>query len=193
MIFKVCGINAAGMPTDVRDLGGGDWGMSMVCKQFINQVIGKSPIEKLLTGPVDLYDFMRDFSIKMLSVKPLTDENANIHMRVPYVLFEDSHKTGSLTKQGLQSDIRVIGDKIRFSHKKMLEFHNESLETIGNHLGKIFSMSAYKEISTVIMVGKYAESLILQDCIARRFSSKKLIVPKNARNALLEGAIHFGS
>ena len=73
----------------------------------------------------------------------------------------------------------------------MLEFYEESLATIGNHLDKIFSMPSHTDISTVIIVGEYAESQILQDFITKRFSSKKLIVLESAREAFLKGAVQF--
>lgn len=191
MEFEVFSEDAAGMLTGISDLGGGNWGSNMVYNQFITflyKVFGKSAIDGL--NKSNSYDLLEQFTIKMRFVRPVVDEHERINMMIPADLWARRH-----TEQALLSDIQFCGGKIRFTHKNMLEFHRESLQTIGNHLAKIFSMPAHKDISTVIMLGEYAKSRILQDYIARRFSSKKMIVPifsEHLHQALLKGAIHYG-
>ena len=194
MEFNVFRVDAAGMLTGICDLGGGNWGSTMVYNQFIAflyKVFGKSAVDGLEKS--ESYDLKREFTYKALSVRPLSDKVALLNMKIPNGLswIRDVDRDRQRTEQGLQNDIYFIADKMRFTHKKMLEFHEESLATIGNHLDKIFSTPSHTGISTVIMVGEYAESQILQDFITKRFSSKKLIVSNCAREAFLKGAVQF--
>ena len=49
-----------------------------------------------------------------------------------------------------------------------------------------------KDVSNIVLVGGYAESKLLQDCIKSKFSSKTVIIPNQPGLAVLKGAVIFG-
>lgn len=63
---------------------------------------------------------------------------------------------------------------------------------IVDHLKELFMHPAVKDVSSILLVGGFAESLMLQTAIREAFINKKVIIPKEAGLAVLKGAVICG-
>lgn len=59
-------------------------------------------------------------------------------------------------------------------------FFAESITKITDHLSKLIQQNDGKDISTIILVGGYAESPMLIEKIKSKFSHMRLIIPTEA-------------
>ena len=80
---------------------------------------------------------------------------------------------------------------MRISQKKMLDCHMESLDQTVSHLSARLSRTSFEDssISSIILVGEYAECGFLQEYLAKRFPTQPIIVPKMPSEAVPKGAI----
>jgi hypothetical protein len=88
--------------------------------------------------------------------------------------------------------VTFTGDKIRLASKDAEGFFVESVKNISDHLSKLFRQKPGKEITTIILVGGYAESPVLINAIQSKFPKMRVIVPQEAAWSVLRGAVIFG-
>ena len=97
-----------------------------------------------------------------------------------------------MMKQNLKDQITFTGDKLRVQSEQVKKLFGETCQRIVSHLGEIFAESAVRNTDTILMVGGFSESKMLQDAIKQAFPGKKIIIPEEAGLAVLKGAVIFG-
>ena len=97
-----------------------------------------------------------------------------------------------MMKQNLKDKITFTGDKLRVQSEQVKKLFGETCQRIVSHLGEIFAESAVRNTDTILMVGGFSESKMLQDAIKQAFPGKKIIIPEEAGLAVLKGAVIFG-
>lgn len=78
------------------------------------------------------------------------------------------------------------------SSKDAKQLFVESITKIIEHLKNIFEQTNGRDISTIILVGGYAGSLVLTEVIKSAFPGMRLIIPCEAAHSVLHGAVIFG-
>lgn len=81
---------------------------------------------------------------------------------------------------------------MRMSSKDAKQLFVESITKIIEHLKNIFEQTNGRDISTIILVGGYAGSLVLTGVIKSAFPGMRLIIPCEAAHSVLHGAVIFG-
>lgn len=71
-------------------------------------------------------------------------------------------------------------------------FFAESIDKITRHLKEIFLQENGRDISTIILVGGFAESPMLIEGIKTTFPNMRTIIPQEAAWSVLRGAVIFG-
>lgn len=81
---------------------------------------------------------------------------------------------------------------MRLASRDAEYFFKQSITEISNHLTKLFQNKDGKGISTIILVGGYAESPMLIEGIKSNFPEMRTLIPQEASSSILLGALIFG-
>ncbi|XP_062582971.1 heat shock 70 kDa protein 12B-like [Saccostrea cucullata] len=147
-----------------------------------------------------LYEISREFEIAKRSINPGSTSKVNI--RVPSELsdiYESVYPGKSLRKittvelpQGKSIKVSFIGDKLRLESDTAESFFVSSISQILDHMSSLLTTEDGRGISTILLVGGYAESAMLGHAIREKFSEKRIIIPQEAAWSVLRGAVIFG-
>jgi hypothetical protein len=147
----------------------------------------------------DWVDLFREFETKKKCLKGKGDERSRHAILVPDILtkiFEDV--TGKNLKDLIKTK-KEYADKVTWlSNKMMVEtgifrsWFDESCNNIVKYVKEIFKQKASKNLNSILLVGGFSESPLLQDAIRTNFPDKRLIIPEDAGLAVLKGAVIFG-
>ena len=191
----------------VRELikaNGGDWGGTSVDREyldFIKCLIGNSVTQSIQqNAPHVFFEVCRDFENAKRTIKPEADMKFNV--RIPSQLGEAyanvfpgkdlRSKEIISTKRKKQVSISFLGDKLRLAPKDAEDFFAESVKEIILHLRNLLRQKSGKGISTLILVGGFAESPMLIQGIKSNFPNMRIIIPQEAAWSVLRGAVIFG-
>jgi len=139
---------------------------------------------------------LREIETKKRSITNETD--GKVTCKVPVSLLEIFEKE---TGEKIQDVIKQMAyaekmwwvvDKLRMTADLFRTMFNEPMKHLVNHLKTLLSKKELKDISTMIMVGGFSESPIMQSAINAAFSTKKVIIPDEAGLAVLKGAVLYG-
>ncbi|XP_052276645.1 heat shock 70 kDa protein 12A-like isoform X2 [Dreissena polymorpha] len=181
---------------------GGDWGGTYVDRAFrvlLADIVGNDIITELeTTHTSDYIDIFREFeTMKRKFSVSMADK---ITFKVPIALndlFKAKH--GKDIKEHLRSlpkfqdKITWISDKLRMDAEVAKGLFKEACTSAASHLEALFMRAEVKDVDTVLMVGGFSESPMLQKYVQDAVpSSKKFIIPNEAGLAVLKGAVIFG-
>ena len=145
----------------------------------------------------DFFDLLRDFEVKKKTIKPQMDDK--ITFKIPIALHETYREVNRLdfsrnlmANQELSDVVTFAGDKLRIHPEKVKALFTETCDQIISHLKTIFRLPEVQEVGTILMVGGFSESTMLQEIIKRGFTNKKVIIPIDAGLAVLKGAVIYG-
>ncbi|KAL4232761.1 Heat shock 70 kDa protein 12A [Mactra antiquata] len=180
---------------------GGDWGGTYIDEAFhdlLSDIVGTTIMEDFQrTNMEDYIGLFREFEVKKRKFKK--DMPERINLKVPVALakaFEHKHsksiKDHIATKTQYSGHIIWTGDKLRIGADIARNLYTEAFDKISNHLKSLFAEDHVKDISTVLLVGGFSESEMLQSMIRELFPTKKLIIPADPGLAVLKGAVIFG-
>lgn len=190
----------------VRELykaNGGDWGGTKVDSSFISllaDVVGKDVMETFKSDKK--YDFlylMRNFEIKKRTISP--ERSEKIIINIPISLSETFSKMNpgsNINEVTLNSkygnQLTWTGNKVRIRMEAILArtLFDANCKQIVDHLKDLFMQPVVKDVSSILLVGGFAESLMLQSAIRDAFKNKKVIIPAEADLAVLKGAVICG-
>lgn len=178
----------------------GPWGGTKVDEAFdelIIKIIGASCFQKFKDDcKVDYLDIYRDLEAKKRTIKP--ESNSKTTIKLPYSLvttFEE--ETGENIREVIQqtqyaNKMTLIGDRLRMKNDLFKELFREPINMLVEHLQQLMAEDNLSDVSTLLMVGGFSESPIMQDAIMKSFPAKRVIVPVDAGLAVLKGAVLFG-
>ena len=141
-------------------------------------------------------DMMRDFEVKKRTVK--LNETKKITMKVPSALNKACKSVlggdvkAQIGRGKLKEQVSIIGDKCRIAPEIIQGFFNEPVKRIVEQLRKITQHSQVRGVSTILMVGGFSESDVLQQRVKEAFPKLKIIIPNEAGLAVLKGAVIYG-
>lgn len=184
----------------------GDWGGKQVNASFyrlITDIVGIDVMEAFrLENEDDFHELFRSFERKMVDTS--NKDNVRI-LPLPISLLETFSKTMSFRRytdapiNTVVNSIPKYKDHVRFLHGKLhLDAHtfeglfNESCNSIIYHLKELLKFPKLKDVSSIIVVGHFADSPVFQVAMKEAFSYKKVILPQDADLAILKGAVLFG-
>nr|XP_034302784.1 heat shock 70 kDa protein 12A isoform X1 [Crassostrea gigas] len=190
-----------GSVKELHKANGGDWGGTKVDElftSFLVNIVGKGVMEAFSSdNKYDFLDLMRDFEIKKRTISP--DLNDKVTIKVPISLSETFRKKNpgiNITDVTLNSEYREQltwrGDKIRIEARLVKTLFDGSCKQIVNHLKELFLHPAVNDVASILLVGGFSESLMLQSAIREAFKNKKVIIPEEAGLAVLKGAVLCG-
>ncbi|XP_021373556.1 heat shock 70 kDa protein 12B-like [Mizuhopecten yessoensis] len=188
---------------EIHKANGGDWGGTKVDHAFqvlLSGIIGNGAFHTFMEkNKADMVEFFRDFEVKKRTIKPNAPSDEKVTFKVPSTMndackVEKSNDIATIvkSKQQFKGNLSVIGDKLRVSGDRAKELFKDPVKHIVAHLKELLEVPSAREVTSILMVGGFSESLVLQDEIKASFPNLRMIVPQDAGLAVLKGAVIFG-
>lgn len=104
------------------------------------------------------------------------------------------------TEEKIQDVLKqtAYGDKLKWFKDKLimdanifLALFNEAETHLIEHVKSLLTKSHLKDVSTLLMVGTFSESPIMQSAVKDAFPSMTVFVPPDSGKAVLKGAILY--
>ncbi|XP_060574349.1 heat shock 70 kDa protein 12A-like [Ruditapes philippinarum] len=183
-------------------------GVDAAFEKFLRSIVDtdtqkdKSVFDKFMQeAKEDWVELFRAFETKKRGIKGkgVGDERSKETIKVPPSLaeiFKDvtgkNLKDYIKTKKKYDDKVTLVGNTVRVETGIFRSWFDESCNNIVKHVKEIFKQKASKNTSSILLVGGFSESPLLQDAIRTNFPDKRLIIPEEAGLAVLKGAVIFG-
>lgn len=178
----------------------GPWGGTKVDEAFdqmIIKIVGASCFQKFKDDfKADDLDIHRELETKKRTI--MSESNSKTTIKLPYSLVTTlEEETGEKMKEVIQqtqyaNKMTWQRDKLKMEAGLFKELFREPINMLVEHLQQLMSEDNLSDVSTILMVGRFSESPIMQDAIMKAFPAKRVIVPVDAGLAVLKGAVLFG-
>ncbi|WAQ93668.1 HS12B-like protein, partial [Mya arenaria] len=180
---------------------GGPWGGTLVDGQldkFLIGLFGKDVIDKFSEDcKPDKLDMDRMVEIKKRQIDSSSDK---VHIKLPNELFDLYRELNnkdfdkSLLETDFSQTVSKTRDRLHVANKIFLDMFKESKEKLINHVEAQLRRTDLRNVKTIMMVGGFSESEIMQEAIKERFKDKgyEVIVPEQAGLAVVKGAVIYG-
>ncbi|KAL5012752.1 hypothetical protein ScPMuIL_011303 [Solemya velum] len=185
---------------ELHQASGGPWGGTMVDDEFKKLLISIFGSPSLITFQQeymeDYLELLREFELKKRDTKP--DSNDKVTFRVPVSLRElFEKKTGekiqeALSNMRIKNSVRWLKDKLQLEASVMRQFFEKAINDTIKHVEKILQRGELRSVSTILMVGGFAESAMLQGAVRSKFPRMQILIPPDAGAAVLKGAVIYG-
>ena len=190
---------------------GGDWGGTRVdeaFQDFLAEIItpesedgvrtdGRKILENFRRKFIeDDIELKRSFESKKRTITKSMTSKITIHL--PPSLDESIATENPIAglkqvdKSRFKGSVRRTIDKLRIDPSVAFSFFEEPLRYIVEHISQILSQPEVEGVETIIMVGGFSESPLLESAIKDAFPEKHVVVPRDAGLAVLKGAVISG-
>lgn len=167
--------------------------------QMIINIVGQSCFQKFKDDfKEDYLEFNRNFEIRKRLIEPESNCYSKIRIRLPIPLVETMvEETGKTMNQAIEqtryaSKMTCQGDILVMDVDLFKELFREPVNMLVEHLKELMTEDNLSGVSTLLMVGGFSESRMMQDAIMKAFPDKRVIVPEEAGLVVLKGAVMFG-
>lgn len=188
---------------EVHQASGGTWGGMVVNKafmDFLNHIVGTNVLAKLrLDHKADYLDLERSVEMKKRHLEG--DKIGRINIQIPQSLmevYEELNGGKKLTNRQV-FETQVFGGKVdvkrghlRVEKEIIASFFKPTVDKILDHLGELLTLPDASDLMDIILVGGFADSKIIQQTITARFEHKRVIIPEDAGQAVIKGAVLYG-
>ncbi|XP_021355916.1 heat shock 70 kDa protein 12A-like isoform X2 [Mizuhopecten yessoensis] len=180
---------------------GGAWGGTQVdeaFKQMIIKIVGNPTMQQFCHEQTsDFVDMFREFETKKRC--SLEDTlSKKVTMKIPIALkelFEDETEEDIkdvVRQSSYAGKLEWIGDKIRIAPDTFQSLFNCAITDTVSHIQDLLSKPSCEGTKTIIMVGGFSESPLLQRGIREAFPQMRIVIPYECGLSVLKGAVIFG-
>ena len=162
--------------------------------QLLNELIGEESVKKYTKeNPSDWLVLMNDFEGKKQGCRILKNKTANIRVPASFSNLTKKIKSSAVERYGKNEITLRTNEYISLSSKVMKGLFKPVLDRIKEHLTTVLRRPKLSKVKTVLLVGGFADSALLQEELRNEFSKRyRVLVPRNAVTAVLKGAVLFG-
>ena len=188
---------------ELHKANGGDWGGISINKAFeelLMDILGEDVYEMIKLGSRDDFIFLqKEIETKKRKVTPT--DIGKIRFALPFTVFnayrqihssELKNKTTATLRDEKQISFKVDGDKLCINANKIQGLFEPTCENIIEQVREVLAHQNVQGTDTIMLVGGFAESLMLRDAIKSAFPQTRLIIPQDAGLAVLKGAVLYG-
>ncbi|XP_045179839.2 heat shock 70 kDa protein 12B-like [Mercenaria mercenaria] len=179
---------------------GGNWGGTRVDQEyhtFLQKIFGKAVLKKMEHCHMeDCLQMKCEFEVKKRLTEP--DLGQKVTVRIPASFQELLQKESGLTlKQSIErscykKNIVVAGDKMRIDFELFRGFFDISVKETTKHVSTILKHPDVSDCKTILMVGGFSDSIILQDEMSKAFPDINIVIPGEPELSIIKGAVIFG-
>lgn len=181
-----------------------DWDENKVKASFcslLTDIVGDDVMRAFLSEcEDDFHKFLTDFEIWKRQISPKL--TGKFPLIIPPTLGE------TFTEMNPESDINemiaskpkynkrvsFVADKLNIDVEIAKALFDESCSKIIYHMRELFLYPTLKDVSSILLVGSYAMSPMLQFAVreAFKYPHREVFVPKDAETTALKGAVIYG-
>ncbi|XP_022802754.1 heat shock 70 kDa protein 12A-like [Stylophora pistillata] len=182
---------------EIYKVTGGPYGGVKVNEQFkslLDQIFGQQKMyDYRQQFPSDWLKLMSDFEIKKRGVRVVQQKETRIRLPRSFVSWVNDAVTVAL-KRYANGEIRILNNEyLCLSSRVMVRQFQPVLEAMKDHLRLLLTEPRLSKVSVMLLVGGFANSLILQDEITTEFSRRcSVVIPNDTSAAVVQGAVLFG-
>ncbi|XP_076117897.1 heat shock 70 kDa protein 12A-like [Mytilus galloprovincialis] len=192
--------DAEGSLRELQKPSGGSWGGTRVDEAFnqlLIKIVGAHHFRTFQEkNKADALDIYREMETKKRNIT--NDTEGKVTLKVPVSLIQSFEKeTGEEIKEVIKQmayagKMTWVGDKLRMDANLFRALFNDPKTNLVNHVKSLMTKGPLRDVSTILMVGGFSESPIMQSAIKDAFPGKKVVVPDEAGLAVLKGAVMYG-
>ena len=185
---------------ELEKASGGDWGGTCVdksFKEFLTSLVSVEVMEEFRSKHTGEYiELFRDFEMKKRTTNTTQQTRVTIRMTGTLLEFYEKMKNKPL-KQAIQESrycksMKLERDKLRITPTLFEQCFSAACIGIVDHLHDLLNKPEVKGTDTILMVGGFSESPILQARIKKDFEDYRIVIPNEPGLAVLKGAVLFG-
>lgn len=165
--------------------------------KMLIKIIGAPVLQKFRNEKTsDYIDLERELEMKKRTITPKT--KGKITLKVPVSLSEiykneeDEPVTEAVEGTSYSGKLQWLQDKIRIDAELFKSFFKPCKDKIVEHLKELLLKPEIKGTNTMLMVGGFSDSELMQDTIMKAFPQCTVIIPEDAGLCVLKGAVIFG-
>lgn len=190
-------IQSDGSIKEVHKVTGGPYGGIKVNQEFeklLEELFGEENLQNYRRKHCsDWLSVMNDFEAKKRGDRIL-EKDATINIRLPrsFVTLANASGRSALERHG-RGNIRLKNDEyLALSSKMMQTLFHPTLQRIKNHLKGLLQQPKLSKVKTMLLVGGFADSALLQKEIKNTYRRIRVLIPNHASIAVVQGAALFG-
>jgi len=185
----------------IHKASGGPWGGTYVDQNYLAMladVFGTKALEDLKKTEIgDYIDLLREFETKKRDFSSKKEDKVTFRISASLRESFEKYEKGSLKDRiaGLtfRSALELKGsDKLRVEPRIIKRWFDGPLNHMIQHVKEILREPKMKNVTSILLVGGFGESVYAQERMVEEFRNKRLIVPKEAGLVVLKGAVRFG-
>ncbi|XP_060082611.1 heat shock 70 kDa protein 12A-like [Ylistrum balloti] len=188
---------------EINEPTGGYWGGQRVNEEFtrfLQRLCGQDVLSDLQDSfPGDWQAIVDEFERKKCSYDP-NGVTEKITFRIPLTLVEEYENMTGCNLQEAVNDtvfkdkVEFKGDKMRVDKTIFKDFFEKSTTNVVREVEKLLVENPkLHDLRTILVVGGYAEALLMQKAIKDKFEHKyKILIPADPQLAILKGAVMYG-
>ncbi|XP_053395912.1 heat shock 70 kDa protein 12B-like [Mercenaria mercenaria] len=185
---------------EIHKASGGAWGGTRIDDEYeklLKSIVGPDVMKTFKDQHLDDYvDMLRAFEIKKRDLTP--DDTTKITIRIPPSLNELVQEIRKkqlkeiIAEPVFKEKIQYVSGKLRVDPVLFKELFEETVSRIIQHTKSLLQEETCQNCSTILMVGGFSESIILQEAVRDAFKGFRIIVPEGSSLVVLKGAVIFG-
>lgn len=187
---------------ELHKASGGDWGGTKVDEQYkamLESVFKEDSMDTFCRNfTAEFVDLYREFEIKKRSIN-VDNLDKRVSNKIPIGLketfeekYDDEDVNDAIANSPFKGEVKWFKDKLQISPKVFAGLFDKACDSMVGHVKKLLLLDNVKGTNTIIMVGGFSESYILQKKIREAFPNMKVIIPQEAGLVVLKGAVLFG-
>lgn len=196
--ITVHAIQDDGTIKEIHKVTGGPHGGIKVNEQFENlleELVGeKKIINYRQKFPSDWLALINEFEAKKRG-KRIVDRDVTTNLRVPRSFVSMVNESQSSTFARYESSQVKLKNReyLALGSEMMRKLFRLTLKRIVDHLKGLMEDPKISKVQTMLLVGGFADSALLQEEIKSAFSKRvKVLIPNHASEAVVQGAALFG-
>ncbi|KAL9960023.1 hypothetical protein ACROYT_G033413 [Oculina patagonica] len=143
--------------------------------------------------PSDWLAVMNDFEGKKQGLRIVEGRPTNIRLPATFVSLVKGCRNSAMQRYGEQNVKLRKNEYLCLSPTIMKTLFEPVLESIKEHLKTLQERQRCSKVKTMLLVGGFADSALLREEIINEFSHKyRVLIPRNAAIAVVQGAVLFG-
>ena len=183
---------------EVHKVTGGPYGGIRVNQQFeslLEELFGEQNVGRYRHEyRSDWLTLKNDFEAKKRGERILESElKTNIRLPRSFVSMASKNQTKAMYSYGSSNVKLKNGEYLALSSGMMKNLFESTVNHIKDHLKTLLQQPELSKVNILLLVGGFADSLLLQREIKSAFSeSCKILVPNRASEVVVKGAVLFG-
>ena len=186
-----------GSVKEIDKITGGPYGGINVNREFENlldELFGAENLKKYREQyPSDWLAVMNDFEGKKQGLRIVEGKMTNIRLPASFASLVRRRPSSAKQRYGEQDVKLRRNEYLCLSQNMMKMLFKPVLDDIKGHLKALQGRQQVSKVKTMLLVGGFADSALLREEMLYEFSDKyRVLIPRNAAIAVVQGAVLFG-